>query len=571
MGRAFAAFALLAVIAAVIVFTTSIKAGGPLPGEDGVPDQKGMTVEELDALVETAISPGLDGKFYNEFPVAFHEIGWNFLIDARTAAAQSAWLCGGLIPAGRCSITSPPVVSCVNPQTGLANDVIITADKIANRYVFNSATPVLVERPVSGERFLVFYVQQNNWTGKKKQDERWVCPWANGTGPGSWIQNGGDEFVAFSAPATLAGARGDQLTLENDVLRPDDGWSWQFKAAVWEPDRGPDGRMTLFAKRTGPGGSTAKINHLMFNRTDDPLSVDTNAWESMFWNCQEPCTDPNTCSPQELAECNVAHGYRLTEISVVAEAASSDWDYVGVLSWFRFEVDRDVAKATSIRIKSRQHVELKDAGGNWVRIPWGGEVDFALQPTVAGRIHGIFPVLDQDGRVRYELWRIRAEQDDIRGGISPCNAVAGGDDSQYLNNLAFYGTVRGMYADFYYFDPDPQEVKNLGGGPFTFDSTGPRDWHLPGDYNATYTWVLGRLQLPDAGGTLHDFFYMGTRDPLICTVPTLSNGSDGWDRGTGKGVAVSEMVRTCNGIFCDGFESGHLNAWSAVEPAPPLP
>jgi hypothetical protein len=557
---------LLALICCSMTLPLVAAAGGEPadtePGQGEEPDGDGLG---------DPVPPGSDApNFYSTLPVFYTEIDWGYLLDARLAAQHSAWACGALTdlgpgsptPAERCFIGVAPGTHACSPS------VEVDEIDIANRYVFNSATPALVERP-SGESYIAFYVQSNNWTGLNHRGV-FPCPWDLESGPGSWLGGGGDEFVVFSSPATLEGARGQGLTLEEDVLRPDDGWFWQFKSAVWESDRGPDGRMALFAKRTDEGeihGDDIQINHLMFLRSDDPLHVNVNAWETMFWNCQAPCTDA-TCTAEEQEECGiddvVETGYRLTDLALVDEVTTADWDYVGVLTWFKQpKSDEDgVWGITPIRIKSRVHVEIRDTLDQWVRIPWGGKLTFAPQRELNGRAATIARTVDELGVARHELWRIRTDE---RGGASPCEFHSGGDETTYVESLSHYGMVRGRFPDFFLWDASPDNLTFDPDSRATLDSTSGREWHLPGDYNASYIWVLGRLQL-DIEGQAHQFLYMGTRDPLICTAEMLIGAMSGeaWEKGTGKGVAVSEIVVSCplGAVFCDGFESGGTTKWS---------
>ena len=90
---------------------------------------------------------------------------------------------------------------------------------------------------------------------------------------------------------------------------------------------------------------------------------------------------------------------------------------------------------------------------------------------------------------------------------------------------------------------------------FVITSSSGRDWNLPSDYNLSHTWILGWLDL-EVGGELRHFLYSGTRDTMIC------HDASNWDEGTGKGVAVAELVRRCEGFFCDDFDSGAVHAWS---------
>ena len=53
------------------------------------------------------------------------------------------------------------------------------------------------------------------------------------------------------------------------MTRPDDFFYYQVKSAIWEANRGPDGRMTLFAKRTDEGpfhDPRIQMDELVFNR-----------------------------------------------------------------------------------------------------------------------------------------------------------------------------------------------------------------------------------------------------------------------------------------------------------------
>ncbi len=136
----------------------------PLPGRDPTQGDLGgeLSLDQLLALQEDIdLAPG--EKAYSFFKPHYTETSWNFFVDAREAATFGEWTCGALPSlvgtnndegANRCYIEPSTGGGCTIPPD-------LTSLDIADRYVFNSATPVLVERPNPADSRIFYYIQQN--------------------------------------------------------------------------------------------------------------------------------------------------------------------------------------------------------------------------------------------------------------------------------------------------------------------------------------------------------------------------------------------------------------------------
>ena len=523
----------------------------------------------ISTLVAVLFALGIAGQAPAQ---EYTENDWGWVIDVYP---QENWDCG--LDLGNPTLE---LERCYIDDFSAATGTTLT------RYIFNGS--IAVQIPAAecslGHCGYVYYLTQQNNQSRIFND-----------GPAGQLQGtGGDEWVVFRCPEADPFCATPTLVLDDvrpvnpscDVQTDPIGCvtrSWQLKSAFYEPNRGADGKVTVFSKnalggpkldKDGNGKYDEKIlkaNEIVMNRHLDPSDFPSdwdqpggaaNGWELAFYNNQDNRWCDGTAGPVDPDCPTYEHQYRLTDIALIPDPVAyrpglpGDNDpqgktngYVGYLSWGRdnntdpgcncCETTGAEACGTSNITKGATFVIVKSRVGTWFVDPtkptsqwnfvaWGGEVDFPLYRELVRRTFEVHETTLLDGSKRYETWIIKGQN----GSVDPC---MGGDLTLYNHNKSDWGTnPNGRKAVWYPFDPQTGVANDAASN--LHDVAWQRAW-IPSDYPSAFTWFLQRFDWIDpAGGPIERYLLAGSRDNVICV---LDNGSA---IGTGRGVWWSRLL-----------------------------